>query len=483
MNIETFPLAGRTSARSRPVVALEAVGADSPSTAGPDTQSPAAVSPASAVPAGAQVFTTRVGQFASDAGGTYLLRPNKAGDEAATPICNFTATIVQDRKIDEGDGASRRTFKIAAVLADGRRRTVDVSATDFDRLGWVAPMLGASAIIYPNMAPYLPSAIRELSEAITPIPEQTALGHVGYSEPIDADAIYVTGDAILCGLGQDISGLITDLPAAVENFALPDAAVVATARAAALAASARVLAFGPLAVMLPLWLHTYRAALPILPPDFAVWLEGKTGTFKSATAGVLQSHYGPKWSGTNLPGTWSSTKTALEGVMHGAKNALCVIDDYKSDGTHQQQRALEAIAGSLVRGVGNRSARGRSTADLKERPIREPRGAVLVTAEGPPSGHSVVARCLVVNMDGTKIDRQRSRKSTRSSGRPAGDGRYPHALLRGRWCGPAVRRAIRDRAANGDCNRARAGDAGRRPGADVRPGVLRTDLNGKGPYC
>jgi hypothetical protein len=154
-------------------------------------------------------------------------------------------------------------FKVKVELPS-RHQVIDVQASDFDRLGWVAPLLGAGAVVFPDTAKWLPAAIRTLSAALKPVPEQTAVGHVGYSEPIGANSYYVTGSAIIARAGQDVSAIVTELPTSVAAFALPPPpAVHSLEMKEALIASAAVLEMGPLAVTLPLWLHAYRAALPL----------------------------------------------------------------------------------------------------------------------------------------------------------------------------------------------------------------------------
>jgi hypothetical protein len=53
----------------------------------------------------------------------------------------------------------------------------------------------------------------------------------------------------------------------------------------------------------------------------------------------------------------------------------------------------------VVRSVGNRSARGRSRADLSQQSTRFPRGLVIMTAENPLIGQSIVGRMLYVGVE------------------------------------------------------------------------------------
>lgn len=386
------PQASRKAAEAaEPVPAPDEPGATRKAPGGPRKAANGAHAPGGAA---APRVTARAGKFATADGCLSLSKFDK-GAEIFVALANFDARIVGDLELDDAGGEQRRIYTVRAELRDGSVLTPDVPAADFSSTRWVDLHLGARANVLPPLgAANLGAAIKALSQ-VDGLKPATAAAHVGYRTH-NGGAAFITGEAVLASPGCDVTGLAVILPPACERFALP-AAPSGMDLKAALAASAAVLGAGPLSITLPLWLFTYRAALPVEPPDYVVWVVGPTGAYKSAFAGVLQSHFGAGWDGTHLPGNWQSTLTSLEGVAYNFKNALCVLDDFRADDARARQE-MERAASRLVRGVGNRSARQRSTADLRQRPQRAPRGAVMVTAEDRLLGHSLSARMLVLEI-------------------------------------------------------------------------------------
>jgi uncharacterized protein (DUF927 family) len=60
--------------------------------------------------------------------------------------------------------------------------------------------------------------------------------------------------------------------------------------------------------------------------DLALHLSGPSGVFKSELAALAQQHFGAALDRTHLPGSWTSTDNALEGLAFAAKDALLTVD-------------------------------------------------------------------------------------------------------------------------------------------------------------
>src|ERR1700688_3466353 len=121
-------------------------------------------------------------------------------------------------------------------------------------------------------------------------------------------------------------------------------------RAQSIRASLRCLSLTPDRVSFPLLAAVYRA--PFGKTDFSMFLEGKTGVFKTALASICQQHYGPAMNAAHLPGHFASTANALEALAFHAKDALLVVDDFAPTGRHGDE-GLENIAERLFRALGN----------------------------------------------------------------------------------------------------------------------------------
>src|SRR5262249_34281042 len=140
----------------------------------------------------------------------------------------------------------------------------------------------------------------------------------------------------------------------------------------------------------------YRAALG--PVDFSLSLVGKTGVGKSELTALGQQHYGAAMNRLSLPGNWSSTPNALEGLAFLAKDALLVIDDFKPGGSKSEIDGWHSKAERVLRAQGNASGRGRCWADGTVRAERPPRGLILTSCEDLPRGESLRARTLALQV-------------------------------------------------------------------------------------
>jgi hypothetical protein len=157
-------------------------------------------------------------------------------------------------------------------------------------------------------------------------------------------------------------------------------------------------------VTAPLWAAMYAAPLcPFKTLDAVIWVYGTTQTGKSTITHAALTHFGAgfiRGHAYRAPRDWTSSPTDLEGAMFRAKDVPIVIDDYApAHAGVAEARDLAKKSHYVVRSVGNRSSRGRATANLGERPQRPPRGLVIATAENPLVGQSIVGRMIYVPVE------------------------------------------------------------------------------------
>ncbi len=112
----------------------------------------------------------------------------------------------------------------------------------------------------------------------------------------------------------------------------------------------------------------------------------------------MQQHFGPTLDAHHLPGSWSSTANALEGLAFAGKDVLVTVDDFAPEGSSHDIQRYHATAARLFRAQGNNAARGRMRADGSLRPNKPPRGLILSTGEDVPKGHSIKARTLILEL-------------------------------------------------------------------------------------
>lgn len=204
----------------------------------------------------------------------------------------------------------------------------------------------------------------------------------------------------------DTLNVEVELEGGLRGYTLPLAPTIEEA-AEAVRESWRFLQVAPRRITAPLLAAAYAAPLSeIVVPDFALWLWGGTGSFKSTLAGLLLSHFGD-FSELDLPLSFESTSNALERSLFLAKDVLAVVDDWRPGVTRGDSDDMDRKAQRLLRAVGNRQGRNRMAADTTLRDSYPPRGAVMVTAEALPEGpafQSATQRAICVNVSRQDVD-------------------------------------------------------------------------------
>ena len=314
----------------------------------------------------------------------------------AVPLCNFTAQIVAEEVID--DGAERRTvLAIEGAMPDGRNcRARAYRPNAINGMSWVTEAWGTAPVIFAGQGTkdHLRTAIQMLSGAV---PRRTVYGHLGWRRIGDRWAFLHSGGAI--GADGAIDGVEVDTGSdSFLAYQLP-APPEASALAHAVRASLALLDLGPDTITAPILGAVYRAPLAEPSPvDFALHLTGPTGAFKTELAALAQAHFGAAFNGRRLPASWADTANMLEKKAFLAKDAVLVVDDFAPAGTTADIQRLHREADRLFRAAGNRSGRARMRADGGSRPTYYPRGLIISTGEDIPSGQSLRARLLVLEL-------------------------------------------------------------------------------------
>lgn len=328
-------------------------------------------------------------------------KPTQNGTIRVT-LGTFVAEIAEE--VTRDDGAEQVLTWLVRVKAVGGREG-EVLITP-DQLGrpqqWATRAVGMSALVMPGLAvsDHLRVAVQSRSSSAQ---RKTVYGHTGWRR-MGSRWAYLSGSGAMHADGLDPS-VSVDL-GTLSGYALPDVRDVRDVRAA-VRKSLAVLDAAPDKVTVPLLAAVYRAPLP-LPPDCAVWVYGRSGTFKSALTAVAQQHYGPTMDAHGLPGNWTSTANALEAQAFMLDGALFTVDDYSPDATRTDAQRRAASADRLIRGSANRAGRGRQRPDGTLRPDKPPRAQVLTSAEDvPPGVESMRARSFVCEISRGDVNLKR----------------------------------------------------------------------------
>ncbi len=314
-----------------------------------------------------------------------------------TPLCNFTARIVE--QVEHDDGAERKiTLAVEGALQDGTPlRRADVPADQFALMRWPLPAWGTRAIVMAgaSTADHLRAALQLLSGDA---PRRTVYAHTGWRK-IGEEWFYLHGGGAIGkdGAARDIA---VSLPGPLAGYVLPDPPAGADLAAAIRVSVALLCGLAPDRVAFPLLAAVWRAALGEAPGpiDLYLHLAGLHAVGKSELAALCQQHFGPTMDRLHLPGGWSSTANAMERLAFAAKDALLTVDDYAPRGAPGDKQRLERDADRLFRGQGNRQGRQRMRRDGSLDADRPPRGLILSTGEDTPSGQSLRGRGLILEV-------------------------------------------------------------------------------------
>ena len=175
-----------------------------------------------------------------------------------TPLCNFTAKIVEEVAADDGANV-RADFVVEGTLAGGTplpRATVPVAR--FPSLDWVMREWGARPIVGAGMGvkDRLREAIQRLSPEHT---RRTVVEHPGWRNVPEHGWCYLHADGAISSTGT-ISGVEIALRGDAGRIKFPDPPT-RNALAEAVRASLALLDLGPDAITAPLLAAAYRAAL------------------------------------------------------------------------------------------------------------------------------------------------------------------------------------------------------------------------------
>lgn len=323
-------------------------------------------------------------------GAFYAIQRDRDGSPTSKLLANWHAKIIREVARDDGQDIVRKLV-IAGQLSNGKKLPpCEVDATAFASMNWVLQYWGTRAIIAAGQSTKdkLREAIQWTSQAAE---NSTVYTHTGW-RVIEGQRVYLTTTG---ALGMD--DLTVDLDGNLKRYALPTKLDDIDPQAA-MQSSLRFLKVAPSSATFPLWGCMFLAPLAEMTPfDFMLWVFGETGSMKSTLCALALCHYGD-FDHKNLPEGWASTDNILEKQTFVIKDAPLVIDDFAPQASGLDAQAYERRAARLIRSIGNHSPRNRMNADTSTRAGFMARGLVISTGEQLPTGQSVLARILPVEI-------------------------------------------------------------------------------------
>lgn len=309
-------------------------------------------------------------------------------------LANFEAHITEELSEDNGIDVTYN-YCIEGTCLKQPLPKINVPANSFHSMNWL-PQWGSQVIVEPGLTnkDFLRHSIQVMSNGVR---KNTCYTHTGWRK-INGDWCYLTASG---AIGSN--NVTVKLSRELNSYHLP---LQPENEAEAIRASLSFLDLGPRIITLPLFCYTYLAPLTTLlrpMPNFAVYLHGFTGVFKTTLACLCLSHFGSFDSVNNLS-NFEDTANAVEKRSFELKDILHCVDDYHPSYRRVDAQIKESLAQRTIRAYSNRSARHRLKSDTTERGAYIPRGLLLMTGEEIPSLQSTNARICVIDINDGDID-------------------------------------------------------------------------------
>lgn len=360
-------------------------------------------------PAGPQADESGPVPYADVDNRLYWIKDTREG-QVHVQITNFSAQIIKD--IEEDDGVEqRRSFELTARLGS-LVRTITLTAEQFRQMRWPLEHLGSSAVLFPGFGAEAraAAAIQLLSKGAE---REARYAHTGWKK-LPCGWVYLHSGGAVAGAGVPTADLaqVRTSNESLQAFALPEPPEHEKLMAG-IRAVVGLLEVAPIRITIPLLAGVVRAVLG--RPDFSLFVVGRTNTFKSELASLVQRFFGAGMDARSLPGSWTSTGNALEDLAFMTKDAVLVIDDFKPSGDSVGDAKLNAQADRVLRSLGNGSARRRMRADGSLRPQRPPRALIVSTGEELPRGESLRTRMLIMEIAPGDVSKERLTRCQRDA--------------------------------------------------------------------
>jgi hypothetical protein len=321
-------------------------------------------------------------------------------------LCNFKAVITDEVKRDDGQDTAL-ALTVAGAMEGRTLPAVSLTFEQFERMSWPAKCWGTACLVHPGQGAkeHLRHAIQYLSHrGEAPVRVRTVYTHTGWRQ-VNGEWAFLSAGAVI-GAGAQVSGVEVDLGELGELYRLPPPSRTQDERRAAAVASMEAATIAPPEASIPLIACAYLAPLAqALSVDFALWLEGPSRSYKSTLAAIMAAHFGPGFEHTSLPSSWNDTQNSIGYKLFVLADTLVVVDDYAPQPTAGDQAKLDKAVNTVIRSIGNRSGRGRLTADIRLQNERRPRALTLCTAEQWPHGESINARLFGVSLSPGMVDK------------------------------------------------------------------------------
>lgn len=330
----------------------------------------------------------------------YQAKFNRDGDIVKIPLCNFTCVIVEEFTYQDGLG-DKPFFRIRGQQQDGvALPEIEVSLSKFPVMNWPGELWGSKALILSGATKRdnLRVAIILYSTRNGEIPQRRIYGYTGWTK-INEAWHYLSGSGAIGANGLDTAVQVDLGGGHMAKYSLPEPPTPEQLKAdiSALDDLLNVCPNRP-EIGATLLAAVARAALGechII--DFAIFVHGQTGAYKSSITALLLAFFG-NFDSRSFPANFSDSDSDLEAKGHQVKDGIYCIDDFKPATNAVEATKLHSKTERFIRNTGNGAGRGRRNPDMTAKAAPFNRSLTIMTGEDLPKGQSILARLLVIEL-------------------------------------------------------------------------------------
>jgi len=155
-------------------------------------------------------------------------------------------------------------------------------------------------------------------------------------------------------------------------------------------------------VIVPLVLYAHLGVLFALfeeagfPPRMLMFVNGKTGSLKTAVCSVLFNLTGD--NKRNIPATFRDTVASVEAKFADYADKVLLLDDYSPATTAKNRADMNKLLEDVIRYFGDGKGRGRSNVSVTKAVSTVPRGLCCITGEDTGGSQSSLLRCILIDV-------------------------------------------------------------------------------------
>lgn len=337
--------------------------------------------------------------------GVYFDRIDRRSERLVVErLTNFAVRLDAQRECREAS-PPQRTYRLTVRLESGAERAVTLEAGEFMRGAWVSRELGAGAWVNPELScDAWKTAAQGLVLLFADAPTERVFKRTGWHEH-EGRWVYVDAGGALGAEGRE-----PGLRAEVEGYpntgryALPDPSSGEALAADVRALSELLAGLDAPQLVAPVFALALRSVLG--PSRAQVFVHGYTGTGKSELLALAMRLFGPGFRNGRSPGSFTSSRPVLDGLLATIGDALVTLDDADTNTASGVARFRE-VAQAVLAAVWDGSPTLRANVDGTPRAAAPYRATPLCAAEKTLTGASLASRVVVLEHHarlGTSLD-------------------------------------------------------------------------------